>query len=364
MTAAELTAQLHAAKPIASAGLRDRVRAIATAEPAPAFRVPRFRLPSLRIVLPIAAATAVAGVAAIALIHPHSQQHAQTASHALNGGLDLNPVTRRAEKGRTGTPAAPSAGNGSDQASQSDTAPAFKAATTHGSAPVPAAGRAVRYEAQLTISVKNGNALSEATTRAQATVRELGGYVVSVSFASADAGNASLTLRVPTARVQDALSQLATLGRVVGQQAQIEDLQATLDQLAQRITILRARIAHITALLTDTTLTAVRRADLESQRTDLQAALRATHQSRTGTANDARYATIQLQLQTAAKAIAAPPSRANRILDQAGRILAWEGAAVLYALVIAGPFALLAAAFAYAARTRRRGEESRLLARP
>ncbi len=355
MTAAELTAQIHAATPIASDGLRDRVRAIAAAEPAPAFRMPRLRLPSLRlrIVLPMAAATAVAGVAAIALIHPRSQ-------HQATLSADLTPANHGQQLETT--PAARSVGSGRDQSAKSGTAPTFKAATT-APTPLPTAGRPTRYEAQLTISVKNGNALSEATTRAQATVRELGGYVVSVSFASADAGNASLTLRVPTTRVQDALTRLATLGRVVGQQAQIEDLQATLDQLAQRITILRARIAHITALLTDTTLTAVRRADLESQRTDLQTALRATHQSRTGTANDARYATIQLQLQTAAKAIAPPPSRANRILDQAGRILAWEGAAVLYALVIAGPFVLLAAAFAYAARTRRRGEESRLLAR-
>ena len=357
MTAAELTAQIHAAKPIASDTLRDRVRAIAAAEPAPAFRVPRLRLPSLRIVLPIAAATAVAGVAAVALIHPRSQ-HQATLSADLKPPNHGQTLTGQLE----GTPAAPQVGSGGDQSAQSLTEPAFKAATT-APTPLPTAGRATRYEAQLTISVKNGHALSEATTRAQATVRELGGYVVSVSFASADAGNASLTLRVPTARVQDALTRLATLGRVVGQQAQIEDLQATLDQLAQRITILRARIAHITALLTDTTLTSVRRADLESQRTDLQAALRATHQSRTGTANEARYATIQLQLQTAAKAIAPPPSRAKRILDQAGRILAWEGAAVLYALVIGGPFALLGATLAFTTRARRRGEESRLLAR-
>ena len=353
MTAAELTAQIHAARPTASDALRDRVRAIAAVEPTPSFRPPRLRLPSLRIVLPIAATAAVAGVAAVALIHPHSQ-------HQATLSLDQAPATHEA---RRGLGSVTTGGSGSDQAATPSSAQSFKAAATATPTPLPPAGRPTRYEAQLTISVKNGNALSEATTRAQATVRDLGGYVVSVSFASADAGNASLTLRVPTARVQDALTRLATLGRVVGQQAQIEDLQATLDQLAQRITILRARIAHITALLTDTTLTSVRRADLESQRTDLQASLRATHQSRTGTANEARYATIQLQLQTAAKAIAPPPSRANRILDQAGRILAWEGAAVLYALVIGGPFALLGAALAFTTRARRRGEESRLLAR-
>ncbi|MEP6892446.1 MAG: hypothetical protein ABI927_01590, partial [Gaiellaceae bacterium] len=88
-----------------------------------------------------------------------------------------------------------------------------------------------------------------------------------------------------------------------------------------------------------------------------------THQTRSGTAGEARYATVQLQLQTAAKAIAAPPSRANRILHQAGRILAWEGAALLYVLVIAGPLAVVAMAFVLAGRTRRRDQETRLLAR-
>jgi len=352
MTAAELTAQIRDAKPIASDGLRDRVRAIVKAEPAPAFGFrARLRVPRLRVVLPLAAATAIAGAAAIALVRPQTD-------HSQHGYLAAATKERSPAPSTGGAPAA----TGSDQAATPPSTPAFTP-SLKATAPVPATGRATHYAAQLTISVKNGNALSDATTRAQATVRELGGYVVNVSFASADAGNASLTLRVPTARVQEALTRLAALGRVVSQQVQIDDLQATLDQLDRRLTVLRARIAHISALLTDTTLTGVRRAELETQRAELQAALRGTHQTRSGTAADARYATIQLQLQTAAKAVAPPPSRANRILHQASRILAWEGAAVLYVLVIAGPFALVAAAFALAARTRRRNEEARLLVR-
>ena len=38
------------------------------------------------------------------------------------------------------------------------------------------------------------------------------------------------------------------------------------------------------------------------------------------------------------------PSRLDRALDQAGEILAWEASAVLYALVVLGPLALLALA--------------------
>jgi hypothetical protein len=351
MTAADLTAQLRAAKPVAPAHLRERVQAIARTEPASAFRA-RLRLPRLRVVLPVTAGFAVAAAAAIAFVHPGGQ------SPGVESARPLTPPTTQLGSIQT-TPSGSAAGT--DQAAPSPTAPAFKAAPTQSLAPP--IGRATRYAAQLTITVKNGNALSDATTRAQNIARDLDGYVVNVSFASADSGNASLTLRVPTAQVQTALSRLAALGRVTGQQVQIDDLQATLDQLDRRVAVLRARIAHITALLADPTLTAVKRTDLESQRTDLQSALRSTHQNRASTAQEARFATIQLQLLTAAKAIAPPPSRASRILHQAGRILAWEGAAVLYVLVVAGPLALLVAALAFASRARRRGEETRLLAR-
>ena len=351
MTAAELTAQIRAAKPVAPTELRDRVRAIASAPPAPAFRA-RLRVPRLRIVLPATAATALAAAAAIAFIQPQADRGQTTI--ALDA---IAPPDSNRAKSTGGTPPAPTTRSPGEL--DAHTAQAYGAATPL----APSTGRAVRYAAQLTITVKNGNALSDATTRAQSIARQLGGYVVDVSFASSDSGAASLTLRVPTAQVQDALTRLTALGRVTAQQVQIDDLQATLDQLDRRVAVLKARIAHITALLTDPTLSAVRRADLESQRTDLQNALRTTHQTRSGTVREAQFATIQLQLQTAAKAIAPPPSRAGRILHQAGRILAWEGAAILYALVVAGPLALLAITLAFAARMRRRNGEERLLAR-
>jgi Domain of unknown function (DUF4349) len=348
MTAAELTAQIRTARPVSPAPLRARVAAIAKQEAAPRVGV-RLRLPRLRVLVSVVAAAAVAAAAAIALVRPQAQQQpgfaAQRQSSTTSPGVAT--PTGSASSGAAVAPAP-----------LQDSAPAGKTA-----APLPPTGRATRYTAQLTISVKNGAALSDATTRAQGIVRELGGYVVNVSFASSDSGAASLTLRVPTTRVQDGLAQLTALGRVVSQQVQIDDLQSTLDQLARRLTVLEARIAHITAMLTDTTLTAVRRADLVSQRTGLQNALRAARQSRSSTAREARFATIGLQLQTAAKAVAPPPSRASRILHRAGRILAWEGAALLYLLVVAGPFALVAAAFTLAARARRHAGETRLLAR-
>jgi hypothetical protein len=357
MTASELTAQLRAARPIAPESLRERVRVLAASEPAPAVRrrLPEFRMPSLRIAVPVVAATALAAASIFALVRPdrHNATVATKELSSLPAATVPTPPSALDTQQAQGSAVAPSTAH---------TAPQPFGATRN-AAPVPTPGRAQRYQAELTISVKNGDALSSATARAQTTVRALGGYVVNVSFASADSGAASLTLRVPTQRVQEALARLSSLGKVVGQQVQIDDLQSTLDQLSRRITVLRARIFHITALLTDPTLSSVQRADLETQRTELQNALRQTRQNRSGISAVARNATIELQLQTARKAVAPPPSRADRTLHQAARVLAWEGAAMLYVLVVLGPFVILGAALAFAAKARRRSEESRLLAR-
>jgi hypothetical protein len=351
MTASELTEQLRAARPTAPESLRERVRAIVEAQPAPVVRrrLPSLQLPRLRIAIPIAAATALAAAGVVALVRPDHQQ--------VSGA----PTAVRAATAPSPNPAPPAATE--SQAPNQGSAVPQTFGSADKAAPLPTPGRAQRYEAQLTISVKNAGALSDATAHAQSTVRDLGGYVVNVSFASADSGTSSLTLRVPTQQVQEALARLSALGKVVGQQVQIDDLQTTLDQLSRRITVLRARIFHITALLTDPSLSSVQRADLETQRTELQNALREARQNRSGVSAIARYATIQLQLQTARKAVAPPPSRANRTLHQAARILAWEGAATLYVLVVLGPLAILGAALAFAARARRRSEQGRLLAR-
>src|SRR5260221_9401183 len=127
MTAAELTAQIRAAKPIASDGLRERVRAIAGAEAAPALRA-RLRVPRLRIVLPIAAATAIAAAAAIALVRPQAQ-HQVTLSPDVQRGRSV--TTARAQ-GLAPVTTAPSRIEGTPStdthAAGAPSAPAFGAA--------------------------------------------------------------------------------------------------------------------------------------------------------------------------------------------------------------------------------------------
>src|SRR5207249_9524643 len=121
---------------------------------------------------------------------------------------------------------------------------------------------------------------------------------------------------------------------------------------------------HITVLLANPDLTAERRAQIEASRAALQTDLRSVRAQSAATSNRAAVATIQLTLTTREKsAVPAPPSRIDRTLDEAGRIIAWEGIALLYGLVVAGPFALVGLLGWFAARQRRRSIEARLLAR-
>src|SRR5262249_16877501 len=148
------------------------------------------------------------------------------------------------------------------------------------------------------------------------------------------------------------------------QQVQIQDLQEQLDQLARRIAVLHGRIAHITALLANPDLTVERRAQLEADRAQLQTDLRVVRTQSKGVSDRAAYATIQLTLTTKeTSAVPAPSSRIDRTLDKAGRIIAWEGIALLYPVVVAAPLAVVALLAWFVARERRRSIEARLLAR-
>lgn len=354
MTTADLTEQLRAARPVAPDTLRERVQGIAASGAAEAVRT-RFQIPHLRrlrIVLPAVAATAVAAAAVIAVVRPEHR----TANEAARQGVTNQTFSQAASSPPT---VAKSAADSAQ--AQVHGAPASGGAAT---APSPTTGRAQDFQAQIGLEVKDDDALSSATKRAMTIAQNLGGYVDSVQYASGGTGTAALTLRVPTDKVQDAIAQLTALGRITSQQVQIQDLQEQLDQLDRRIATLRERIAHVTALLANPDLTPERRAQLDASRTELQNVLRAAHQLRSGTARRAALATIQLSLTTKEQSSTpAPVPRWRRSLDKAGGILSWEGIAVLYVLVVTLPFALLGGLGWLGARTRRRGNERRLLAR-
>ena len=339
MTVNEIVDELRATRPRASDALRLQVRALASrpAASAPSLRERLRGRGRLALLIPAAAGLAMVSAVAIGVSRPGPAAREATA-----------PIAQRSI-GSTGTSAESFA-----------TGPAADAAAAQAKgAPGPVAGRAQRYSANLTLAVEDTDALSEATQRALTITRDLGGYVVSVQYATGADGAAALTLRVPSARAADAVTRLSGLGTIVAQSVQIDDLQESLDTLDRQLERIRAQVAALTVAIAKAE-TAPERARLLERRAQAEAQLRDLRASRSSTAEAARNATIQLELRTdRTTGVAAPGSRLSRALDRALAVLAWEAVVVLAMAVAVAPLALLLAAVWATRRARRRREDDR-----
>ena len=335
----DLIHELRASRPSAPTELRTRVRAIASEQPR---RAPwaGWRFPARRgmlVAVPAAAALALASAGVLGLARSDGPQALRQTAPAV-------------EDAATAESAAPSALAGTSVNG------AGKAADTAGP-------RAQRVSASLTVEVRNSDAVSRAAQDALDLTRSLGGYVVSSSVATGEHGNASLTVRVPVERVQDAIAGLSGLGRIVSQQVTIDDLQQSLDELTQRRASVLAQIARIRARLDSETLDAPTEAVLQARLGILRGELRALRQGISSTEAEARMSTIQLAVVTpGAYGAVAPTSRIDRTIDEALGVLAWEGVIALGLLIVLAPFALIAFAAWLGRRLYRRREEERLLA--
>ncbi len=342
MTSADVIRELRAARPVADEVLHARVRAIATREPerrrSPLAHFTGWRRGAL-IVVPTAAALAVATAGAIGLARSGDESRIAQPAPVTEISTDLR--------------------QSSTESSAKAAAPAGGGASTVG----PTTDRAQRFSATLTLEVADTDELSDATQRALRITSDLGGFAANVSYASSDTGVASMTLRIPTDRVQDAITRLSQLGTIVGQQVQVDDLQEGLDELRAHQAALRARISRLSAQLRATDLDAVERATLEAERRAARADLARTSASARATVEQASLATIQLSLQTDEQgAVPAAPSRFDRALDQAVGVLAWEGVALLFLAIVAGPFLAVALAAGVLRHVHRRRGEAGLLA--
>lgn len=326
--------ELRATAPPAPAELRERVREIARRQAQPS---PRFR-PRLRPALAAATVGLVAVGVSAALVN------------GLTGGDDA--PTRE----RVLAPASPAGGDAEEGSSLSGDA--WRAQAAPKAATLPPGRRLQRYEASMRIRVEERAGLSDATKQAIRDARQLGGYVVSVRYATPQdgQGDASLVVRVPVARVQEAIVRFSSLGTIVSQRISLDDIQPEADRLSRRISTLRARIAE---LQQRSALTPAERAELTQARRQLAVLLR----SRAAVVREGTYARVALDLTARAPAEKeAAPTRFDRFLDDAGSILAQELIVLLYALVIAGPFVLLAVAAFFTERARRRRANDALLA--
>ena len=290
--------ELRETAPRAPERLRDQVRALRPRE--------RRFTPRLRPAVAAAIVIAVAVAIGAALINaPKSSRKGQDSAQAVKG---FSPQAGRA---------------------------LGRAPVATGAPKLTAESRLQKQDVSMSLRV---NDLSGATQSAVRTTRRLGGFVAGADYATGSKeGNSRLALRVPVANLQKAIASFTQLGTILSQHISVADLQSGLDRLDGRIA--KARHAgHARAV-----------SRLERRRDAL---------IREGT-----YAHVSLQLTTtepAAKKVVVP-GRFDRFLDTSGDILGKEVIAVLYALVVAGPFVLIAALLFLAGRTRRRRADHRLL---
>lgn len=342
-----LLEEIRATKPAAPSDLRERVRALAAQEPARTPFLSRFEWRRLVLIVPAALVVAVVAAGVIGLTRDDVVGGSGDRAASSSGGAATIETFESAQN------AEPQRGALKGLAAPPATADAGAVA------PVP--GQLQRYEAELRLRVDDVEALSSATKRAQRIALQLGGTVASLQYdAPAEGvGAAQVTLRVPTARVQSAMAQLSQLGTILGQRYGIEDLQVQADTLQTQIEQTQRRIAEILTQLESPTVSSVNRTILQSRLSASRQKLSGLREGLRGTNAEARTATIYLSLTT--EEIEPTAVGGTSRLDDVKDVLAWEAIALLYALVVAGPFLLLGLLVWLARRLRRRQVETRLL---
>jgi hypothetical protein len=345
MTSPEVTALLRDSRPSASPALRERVRTISSSEEA---RRPQVTLPSWRLRRPQLRLALAPAAAALLLI----------SSAAIVGLVRSGdaPDTIALEAGRD---------SAATEADAKETAPVQTLPPAAGNQPT-TTDRPQRYQAELTLSVENADALSRSTQRALTVTRSLGGYVVSSSFdTKEDTGVAYLTVRIPTARVQEAIVRLTSLGELEAQRIAVDDLGQQINELDRRTEALTSEIARLVRELASPRLAAEERSALRARLAEARSELAGVRAQRRQTSQEARYATVFLTLATADASAAVPSeSRLERALGDAWDALLWELVAVVYAIVVLMPLALAAVGIWFAVRGMRRHQERQLLDQP
>ncbi len=155
-------------------------------------------------------------------------------------------------------------------------------------------------------------------------------------------------MRIPVSRVQAAIVQFSSLGRILAQDTRISDLQQPLDELTRSIRRLERRAAQATG----------------AERAQILAQLAALRRQRIEINRQAAFATVNLALTThEPKEPAAAPGRLDRALGDAVGILLAELVIAAYVLIVASPLLLLLVAGFFGNRAYRRHADQRLLER-
>jgi hypothetical protein len=217
------------------------------------------------------------------------------------------------------------------------------------------------------LRVKGVEGLSRTTNRAMQITRNLGGFVASVDYGTPTRknGESYLTVRIPNARVQQAIVRFSSLGVILSQDISIRDLQDEANQQAVQIIRLQRTINRLVAKLQGP-LSPEERVQTQSQLDAARVALRARTEQHASTVRRGRLATFNLEFTTRKQAVAPPPSNPGRISRSASHaldLLAKIVAGTIYAAIVLLPVLVLVLLAWGASRVLRRRGNERLLAR-
>lgn len=210
----------------------------------------------------------------------------------LSGCSADSGSTKSATGDRAAAPAVAAPGGGQPAAADGK-APADAKQSGGGAAQAPAVDpKYIEYKAQLSLEVKDvGRTVTAATDAVQAA----GGYVGSQSVS---AGDAQLTLKVPSAGHQRMLDQLAALGtRTLRLTSQAEDLTQQMVDVDSRVKTQQASVDRVRALMADAkTLAEV--VSLESELSRREADLESLKRQQQELSARTSFSTITLELHT------------------------------------------------------------------
>jgi hypothetical protein len=371
----EIVRELRAL-PGAPEELRERVRGIAAREPAaPAPSSGWWRTWLTFRTMGWTVASVGAGFVAVALAYgvvtsggggDRTDEGAAAAETVPAQGQEFAPVAAgqrddiAVDRAATAPPPPPPPNGVTLESAQRSTA----GGSATGAVTLPPGERLAHHTASMRLRVSDVDELSRTTREAMRIARSLGGFVASVNYAKpkGDHGDASLTLRVPTSKIQDAIAQLSDLGVIVSQRIEIRDVQNQVNDASAQIARLRRTIRRIEARLKQP-ISEDERFRLELQLEQARASLRRITEQRSATVRRARLATVSVALTTreGEQKVAPPPGRVERAARNAATVLAKELAGIVYALIVLSPLLLLGAAALVAARAHRRRFDQRLL---
>jgi hypothetical protein len=322
-------------------------------------RRPRVRLPKLPLLAP---GLALSGVCAVLIVVAVTSSGGGTVSGSGGGSSSSGAASAIAPRPQE---AAKSAGGTAGAAqSLSTLAPPAPGGSPRSDARTK---RFVEHSAAITLATPPAD-VADTADRIVAVADRLGGFVVSSTVTATDGsgGGGEFVLRVPAARLPEALAQLSRIAHVRERRQDATDITAQHTSAADRLAEARAQRASLLRRLAKAT-TDAETASLRAQLKDVDRRIAVDRAALGRVDNRARYANVAVSLVADPKAGAAGPKHHTSgwtpgdAAHTALRVLEVAVGVALVALAVLVPLGLVVALILVAVRlSARRGRERAL----